>query len=218
MENYSYCEELKNEYKIEELDNRTLTYRIDGFINACEMNLEGSIGHKEISPMKIAYINKKIGEEELKYNVNFAYRYSVLKGNNFIFCGQYNDLDFSLINYFDSIRNKDKIYEVPFSITLTKPFDGYTYTIRMENVVNRIVVFELIKSKEGESLVQQIVFENNIRDFTRVLSIVSSFVKNPKVVFDTYAYAVKKKVVKLSNEEVDRVIKAENSEKKRIKR
>ena len=68
MEEYNYCEELREKYNIVELDSKTLDYHINGFINACNMDLSNSPCTKEIGGMFLPYINKQYDFDEVKYN------------------------------------------------------------------------------------------------------------------------------------------------------
>ena len=106
MDKYSYCDEIKDKFNIDDLNSATLKYRLDGFITACNMDLENSIPTKEISITRTPYINIKNDEENLKYDINFSYHYNKEDGKNFVLTGDYNKLLFKLgIRDFTSISN-----------------------------------------------------------------------------------------------------------------
>ena len=91
MGEYSYCGEIREKYAINDLDSKTLTYRIDGFIKACNMNLEDCYFTKEISSFRMPYINIHNDNAGLNYDVNFAYNYDHDMGKNYSLFGKYNE-------------------------------------------------------------------------------------------------------------------------------
>ena len=75
MEEYDFCKEIMNIYKVEELDSETLKYRINKFIYACGMDLTDSILSEDISKTNLPYVCKKKSDDDITYNINFARYY-----------------------------------------------------------------------------------------------------------------------------------------------
>ncbi len=200
MEKYSYCKELIDTYHIEELNSKTLIYRIDGFMEACNMNLENSICEKKISSFRTPYINKTNHEDGIEYSVNFMYIYDCDKGNNFTVIGNYEDLDFAFINYYDKDKNKNRIGEIPFSIMIEKKVNDSIYNIEMNSTLAKQVEFIIKKDDE------RLCFYANILDFSKILNLVNSFVTNPEIVFETYNEIMNKKKVVFTNGDLNKAI------------
>ena len=214
MEEYSYCNELKNGFDIKELDSMTLSSRIDGFVSACNLDLSNSLCEKLISVTRVSYVNKKLNEDKLKYNINFARGYDDKLGRYFIIIGKYNDLDLLFTNYYGKDRNLNKINSLPYQITLMKMFDNYNYSINIES--NGLKTkFELVKRKDDNELNNTLAFYANVRDFNKTLMIVKSFVNNPKVVFDTYNEVMNSKKVSFSTNDLDQINTDQNDKVKR---
>lgn len=212
MVEYNYCDEIKNKYKIEELNSLTLSTRINGFINACGMNLENSICTKEISPTLVPYINKKRDDDRLKYNINFANGYDT-NGKYFILLGKYNDLDFVFKNYFEKDRNKEKINELPFMVSINMPYNEYLYVMDIETVKGSKTKFSITKRGTREGMFNQFTFYSNIKDFEKILKIIEYFKENPEIVFITYNEVMKEKEVVFKNRDINTLIDANNKKR-----
>ena len=192
MEEYNFCDEIREKYNIVELDSTTLSYRINGFINACNMDLSNSLCTKEISLMFLPYINKQHDDEKLKYSVNFARGYDASRGPYFIMTGKYNDLEFAYINYYSKDRNKKKLNEIPYRISLSKAYNDATYLLNIEAGKGVKPRFDVTMNKETETLPIKVTFDSSIREFEVVLNTVKLFTINPEQVFDLYCGNVEK--------------------------
>ena len=192
MEEYNFVDEIKKEFNVGELESATLKYRINGFIYACNMNLEDSICVKRISPTRLPYINKK-KEEETSYDINFTLGRDREKGRSTILLGKYGDLNVYFVNYYDQDKRKDRVNEIPFQIVVAKMYHDYAYQIDIQTVSNSQVKFIIKKSKESEMLPGIVSFLANITDFSKVLKLVKSFVHNPELVFVAYDNVVNSK-------------------------
>ncbi len=217
MEKYSYCKELREQYKIDDLDSKTLKYRIDGFIEACDMNLEGSIPEKKISSTFAQYIAKESDEEGLQYNVRLSFRCDYERGESIVVIGDYNDISFILVNFYDKDK-KNRIVELPFSLAVEKTVGDIKYRISLESTVDRQVEFSISKDDK------QVHFFANILDFSKVLNLVSTFINDPENLFKTYDEIMNKKKVFFTNgdlnkgfEKSDRFEKPVSSFVKKIK-
>jgi hypothetical protein len=193
MSEYNFCHDIKNIYGISELNSKTLEYRLNGFIYACNMNLEEGIYTKCISSNRLPYINKKREDVKINYNINFALGHDREKGNNTIFIGKYNDLNLYFINYYNKDRNKDRVNEIPFQITLGKMYRDYTYQIDIRSVNESRIKIAVKRDKKTEMFPSVVSFTVNVNDFGKILKLVKSFVYNPELVFITYDEVVNRK-------------------------
>ena len=200
MSEFSYASKLKEKYHIDDM-GKTLIYRIDSFIEACNMDLENCYLDKEISSTMVPYINAHSDEEENKYSVNFSYHYDREKGKQYTLLGKYHDLTFYFINYYDKDKNKNKINEIPFTMSLDKIFKKFGYALKIESANGSIIRVILIKYRNGEKLHNKISFVSNIKSFDDVFGIIESFVSNPKLLFNTYNEIMSKKDVVFSAKE-----------------
>lgn len=200
MKKYSYCKDLREQYHVDELDSKTLTYRIDGFIDACGMNLEDSVFEKKISVTFAPYVSKTSDVDGMEYNVNFAYHYDCDRGKYFVILGDYNDLSFMLANYYDKDKNYKKVIEIPFSLVVEKTINDFKYRISLESTFNQQVEFIIAKDNET------IHFYANIIDFSKVLNLVHSFVIDPEIVFNIYSEIINNKKVVFTNGDLNKAI------------
>lgn len=205
MGEYNFCDEIKEQYHIEELDSATLAYRINGFLYACNMNVEDSICAKCISPTRVPYINKSNENEEsdIKYNINFTRSYNRDFGKSFVLLGKYGDLNVLFINYFDKDTKKDRINEIPFEISVGKLCGGIAYQLDIKTISHGQARFVIKKSKEKEIFPSILNFDAKVNDFSRILRLVKSFVHNPELVHLTYKEVVNRKNICISSKELD---------------
>lgn len=203
MGEYSFCDEIKKEYNVLELESKSLSYRIDSFIYACDMDLSDSLCVKGISKTRAEYINKKKDTGNFQYDINFTRGYDHEKGNYFVLLGKYNDLVLLFANYFDKDKNKSRINEIPFHISLGKIYNDYAYQICFETVTASRVKITIKKSKEDEMIPNSIVFQTNISDFSKVLKLVKSFVRNPELVYITYDEIMNRKEIMFTSSDFD---------------
>lgn len=195
-----YYDDIKNKYQIEELNSNTFEYRINGFIKACSMDLDNCVFSKEISPLHIPYINTNSDEEGLKYNINFSYHFHQENGKNYVMNGTYNDLEFVFTNYYKNDKNKNRINDLPFWITISEKVNNTSYTIRMDTIVSTMVKFIIIKTDEERS--DRLVFYANTRNFSNVLKLIKSFVGNPELIYNHYDKIMNEKEVIFSTNEL----------------
>ena len=199
---YSYVNEIKEKYNLKYLDSETLKYRIDGFIYACNMNLEDSECMQEMILSSTQYFQKEYDSDDLKYLVNFSNQNDLEKGKNVALAGKYNDMEFAYFNYYDYDRNKNKINEIPFMIYLSNKCDKYNYLIRIETITGTMVKFRFIKYQDNVSLSSRLNFNVNVKEFSDVLKVVKAFVTNPEQVFRKYCEIMNQKEVVFSIEDL----------------
>ena len=196
MGKYNFCEELKRKLGLIELDSKTLSYRINGFLYACNMDLEnGNIGGT-IDNGKIICSIKKNEDGVFEVMIN------VIEGDHFnherelVLKGNYNNINFLFSNKYDKNTMKNKILEIPFNINLKK--DKYILTVN--SVFEERVEFYLEEVNDNYS--RHIHFYANISNFEDILRLVATFVNNPKEVFDNYNNIMEAKKIVFTNTDV----------------
>ena len=216
MGEYNFCDEIKERYHIEELDSETLRYRINGFVNACKMNLDGCISAKGISITRTPYISIENDEDGLVYDIKYFRNYKHRNGKSCVLSGKYNDIDFVFTNYFNRDRNKNRINEIPFSISLSNDYDGTGYFIGMVTTIDTMVQFIIMRFNEKQT--DKIVFYSSIDDFSSVLKIVRLFVENPEKVFNIYRDIMNEKEVIFTRGELNKALSdADELDKPKVK-
>ena len=183
MGEYSYCDELIKEYKVEELDSMTLKYRIDGFVYACGMDLSDSFCFKEISPARIPYINKHKNDGEIKYNINFIRSYDRQKGKNFVLLGKYCDLNLYFVNYFNDDKRKNRINEIPFNLSIGKVYDNIPFKLDITSILKKQTRFVISRNYENSGISDIVSFDANITSFSIVLRLIKLFIKDPDIAY-----------------------------------
>ena len=170
-------------------NNKTFRYRINGFAHACHMHDIGVFSNSSVlfNCEGFSKLGNKKTSEEHSYFISTSASNSQ-KGKSITLSGQYNDLIFSFINYYNKEKLDKKIIDLPFFISLIRTIDEITYKFTMETVDGARTKFMIIKSREfkNETLHDDIVFYANVNDFSEILKLVKSFIYNPKLVFDTY--------------------------------
>ena len=151
-------------------DNKTLRYRINAFVYACNIRLD---------PNDIKADDKRIRVSE--NNTPF--------GKSITIGGEYKDLNFFFANYYENEKLDKKIIDLPFSILLTKYGEKELYGLNIETINGKKTEFVIYRNNYtiGEqALHNNVRFVSNIIDFSQVLKLIKNFVDNPKIVFDTY--------------------------------
>lgn len=212
-------------------DNKTLSYRINGFAKAC--NMDNLFTAPRINDQVIFNKRNKDSNETNYYIVVNP----SIDANGTTISGYYGDLNFAFSNYYNSEEDLDsEIKELPFSISLYKTFGKVKSIIDPKNITRNTkdsdvlsvknYTFHLIIETEGEltkfviekfqekksnTVYSRVAFYNNSVDFSEVLKLIRSFVYNPELVFITYGEVMKNKMVLFSNEEIDSAIMEDHS-------
>ncbi len=198
MSDYNFVEEIKNRYKVDELNSNTLTYRINSFISACNMNLENSVLSKDISATNLEYANLT-SEDGKAFDLKFFRNYKEKEGRYFTLMGNYGDLDVLFTNYYDKDKNYSKINELPFKISLKKKYNNFDYSMDIVMESKPRVKFAIRKNSDKMMLPYVISFPANVLDFGLILKMVKSFVNDPESLLSTYDKCLKQKGTSLTN-------------------
>ncbi len=206
MSEYSFSKEIIEEYDGDEFSSKTLTYRIDGFMKACKMDLSDSKCFKLTNSQGFPYISKCLETLEKNYYINFTRNKDQDKGRNLVLMGKYNNLSFMFTNYIDKDKNKNKINNLPFHIAIGKKENDFKYQMEIVSGLDYRVKITLKKEGEKVSLPNAITFQVNIIDFSKVLCLVESFVDDPQMVISKYSEIINNKAFIITNKDLEKGI------------
>ena len=206
MSEYNLYEELKKKINVEDLNSKTLSYRINGFVYACNMKLEDAGWFKCFTQNKKPYINKHEDNKDVKYSINFGLSYDNQKGKFCAIIGKYNDLEVYFINYYDEDKKKDRINEIPFHISIKKGNNNSFYKLSINTMSRSSVYFDLEKKSEKERFPNCLNFVAKNKDFSRILKLIKSFVDNPEIVFIAYNDVMSGKDIHFTKREMNAAI------------
>lgn len=187
----------------DELNSKTLEYRINGFIYACNFNLDSDKCDKKRFLLDNMYYNGLVFNPEEDEECDFVIKrkYDVKNGDYFYMVGHSKDLNFVFNNYYGKKHIDNRVLDIPFDITLDKQFNDIVYQIIIETNSGINTKFIIIKENS-----EKLCFYANILDFSKVLNIVKSFVINPEIVYTTYNEIKNNKRIDFSNTELNEVI------------
>ena len=119
MEDVNFCREVNNILNVKELDSKTLTYRINGFLLASSMNLDNGIYKYIVNNNHFHFATKKSCNDD--YNVSISIMdYDNHHNKKVKLFGDYSYLQFEFINDYNKNVLRNKIIRLPFSITINK--------------------------------------------------------------------------------------------------
>ena len=206
-----FIEEIKSQFGLNNLDSKTMIFRYNGFISACNMNLDNSKWNEKGVDTNNPYINKERNIDGEEYSINFTCGYETGKGKVLILLGTYGDLSMFLLNYCDKDIFKFKINEIPFKMKLKKTIDNNDYLLEIEcDNTNSLCIFKITKNNYSLN------FDGTIK-FDKILKIVESFTNNPEFVFDKYSEVINSKRFHFTDEELNSGLIDSNVVKKKKK-
>lgn len=213
----NFIEEIKKQFGLNNLDSKTMIFRYNGFISACNMNLDNSRWNEKGLDTNNPYINKERKIDGEDYSINFSVGYETGKGKVLILLGTYDDLSLFLVNYCDSDIIKFKVNEVPFKIKLKKPKDNITYLMEVDCDNNRSLCdFRYTRSDDND---KKIIKFDSIISFEKLLKIVESFVKDPEYVFNEYSNIIDNREIHFTKEELNKgIINEEKNDNQTVKK
>lgn len=183
MEKFDLCCDLKDVMSVSELDSNTITYRINNFIYACNINIEDGVYKSIVNGDAYKTARKELDNEDY-ITVSFLNNDTRKDNKSFILEGKVNDLTFAFINNYDSNVMKEDVKELPFNISITKNYNECEYSLKMESVDKIKVTFKISrKHNKNPELNSQQSFHANILDFSKILRIVKAFNDNPQRLF-----------------------------------
>lgn len=212
-----FIEEIKSQFGLNNLDSKTMIFRYNGFISACNMNLDNSKWNEKGVDTNNPYINKERNIDGEEYSINFTCGYETGKGKVLILLGTYGDLSVFLVNYCDSDTIKFRVNEIPFKIKLKKPKDNNTYLMEVDCDNNKSLCnFKYTRSDDKD---KKILKFDGIISFERLLKIVESFVNDPEYVFNEYCNIIDNREIHFTKEELNKgIINEEKNDNQAIKK
>ena len=185
MGKFDLCNDLKDVISVIELYSNTISYRINNFLYACNINMEDGVNKSIVN--SDAY---KMARKELDNNnyieISFLNNDSKNDNKSFILEGKVNDLAFSFINNYDVSVMKEAVKELPFNINITKYYNDFEYNLKMESVDKKRVFFRIHRKHINNNMLNsQQAFYANILDFSKILRTIKSFNNNPWAFYKT---------------------------------
>lgn len=203
-EEFDFLNELKEKMGLDELDNPTLYYYLQGFLDACDINvLEGDYVNNYIEGEEYrSYLLKKHSEDDLNYSIEI-FRGSANKKDVFMLKGKYNDLDFTFYNFYHAKKLNEEIKQIRFSVNLEKKVNKNNYSMIAESIKGKTKFILLREPDNNDDFSDQICFYSNRDDFENTFGIIESFVQNPEFVFFAYKRIINSKSIVLNGKEID---------------
>lgn len=219
MEEYNFSEEIKDKYKVNVLNSKTLSYRINGFIKACNMDLGNSMCSKEITTHRLEYAKLEYNNQDnsdINYNIRF-FMDNNENGNYVSLNGNYNGIKLEFTNYIDDDNNYEKIYELPFKVSLKTKKDNFEYDLEIATLSKLNNKFILRKNNEKMLVPYIITFKANILDFGIILRLIKSFVNDPEQLFNEYNSIFNQKECIFNNKDITKSIVKDDSLEEPVK-
>ena len=197
MEEFDFGKVFSEEMHIKEISSKTLRYRINNFLKACNVDLSDKEYEKVLKQYEHVFTRGLIynfgNEDQLSI---YAVKQQDNKLGDYIHMyGRSKEFSFSFDNYYENKNLDKKIVDVPFNIIIK--FNNVDYGLRMETVFHKEVAFMVTKK------LQSISFYSSPVDFEQVLEVISAFVYNPEEVFKIYNSIYNQKRIEFSNAELN---------------
>ena len=202
MNEYNLVEDLLNRCYVDVLDSKTLNYRLNGFIYACGMDLSDGTNKQLVGGYELPLFERTLTDSNNR--VLLTWTRDTEKGDGVILDGEYNDLKCLFINYYEKDKNKNKVNQLPFIVSMKKKVDDTYYMLRMETDLAPRVQFYLA-TLNGDVL-NETVFYASVLEFSKILRIVQAFNNDPEMVFSKYAHTFDNKKVFFASRELNSVM------------
>lgn len=206
MENYDFCEELKEKMNIKELNSDALYYQLDMFINACEMDIKAyGYSNFRIGDKKFSSINKDYCDEDIEYHFEIIKNLAIID-EGLTFRGSYNDLEFSFDTFYKENKLSDDIRPMPFLIQLRKEVNNRTYSAII-SIFGGKTEYDLTEIIDigNEQIFKHTNFYSRRNDIEGSFEVIHSFVANPKELFRKYEWEMGKKKVFFNSKSINSI-------------
>lgn len=199
MEKYDFCEELSEKFNNNIFKMPTIVYRLNGFVEACGLELT-----EETVTCNESFLKKTSNDNKYDIEIMNIYR---KKGYKTIFInGSYDDFAFQFLNTFKEQRVKtNQIIEIPFTIKLCKMDDNIQYEMIVESNSHETSYIFLKDNLENEEENEKVKFYTKRVDIENVFGLLPSFIDNPRQVFETYKEIFANKKVYFNNNDLDSI-------------
>ena len=188
---YDFCKELNGVYHDKVLDDESIKFYINGFIEAMNIDLvEGNVKWKGFDKITNIYDEKVYDSDEVEKNDednNLKVIFQKNKTKNKLWLklkGMGENLDFSLdINNINKSNVKNNL---PVTVTLSRMIDGVYYSMVLASSVfkTHIVVGTLPCLQDVD--VKNAWLYLNRNDYEFVLKMVMKFIENPVAFVDLF--------------------------------
>jgi len=203
MEELKISKVLSDKLNIDEINSKTIAYRINSFINACNLNIDINDYKKQSKIYENYYTTGLIFNQNCDNQLEIfaTKKQSDDHGDYVHIAGENDDLIFSFDNFYEKKKINQKIVDIPFNIYINKMFEGLEYSVKMESTYNKEVCFTFVE-EDGHEL----CFYANILEFSKILNLVKAFISNPENVIRTYQRIMNNKKVIFTNGDLDKSI------------
>ena len=201
----SFCERVKNVNPNKDLDNVTVNYRLNNFIKACNISLDGAF-------------SSKIDSNTVLFSYSDGSQIAVIMTNNIaegkkhnIIEGQYQGLNVSYYDRFSpSVLNKG-YSQIPVNIIIEKLIEGCIgYKIRIVSTVAypNIIEFSMARRNyQGElSEGYDYTYQCSITGFNDVLALISQFMQDPETFYEKKLAVIRSIKIRLNAKQADELI------------
>ena len=191
----------------DELNSKTMEYRINNFIYACGFDLNNDKCEKTMFKFENGYQHGLIfNRDEENECVFLAKRKYDSKRKDYLYMeGRRKDLEFVFNNYYGKKKIDKRVIDLPFDIYLKKKINDDEYKL----IINTLTGIEnkFVISKNDN---QELCFYANILDFSKILKIVKSFVINPEFVLNAYIETRNEKRISFVYSELNKAIETDD--------
>lgn len=196
MEEFDFSKIFSEEMHIKEINSKTLGYRINSFLKACNIDLKDKEYDKILKQYEHVFTRGLVynyGETD-QFTI-YAVKQQDQRNGDYVHMYGYNkEFSFAFDNYYENRKLDKKIVDIPFNILIK--FNNINYGLRMETVFHKAVSFMVTKD------IQDLTFYNSVVDFEQILDIVSAFVTNPEEVYRIYSRIYNQKRIHFSTAEL----------------
>ena len=187
MGDFNLREDIQSALRISELSSVTLSYYVNGFAKAMNMNLSGGSYEDIYNRGRYNFARKESGDGSYSISIRKIQFDTEKCCSQLQICGMYYgfNIDYSVL--YNERINKDRILELPFSISITSHDEKYSFMAERQKgqrQKGRGVTIAL--RGEAENGPCQFGFYVKISDFSIILEAIHSFVSSPASFFGQY--------------------------------
>lgn len=193
---YDICDELKEVYKDNIFDSKTLRYRLKSFFDACNFQLEEGkieeLGFKTIvGEDKIKYCRDILKKKNNTDDYELIIERNISQKLNWLrIGGRYSNISFVFDNYYKRrIQNKD-ICNIPFSLEILLKNSDITYRFSAHKEIGAIYYFISKCGVVNDVDIKTVNFFMSNTNFEFLLIVLMNFLENPDYTIDAYSKKV----------------------------
>ena len=196
--NYNFCKELKEAFNRDVFDKMSIVYQLNGFVEACKMELEEGY-EKKGDPLSNIVV-----KDANNYHMQISFCEKSKKLDYILIGGTYDDFRFDFYSFFNPRRvGQNTISNMPFTIYIEKTEDVNNYYLSIDCKYYETKIAIGRKNLKNELDNDSVVFYNRREDSENSFALVNAFLCNPNRVLAMYSRIFGNKKVYFSNKEVD---------------